>query len=116
MDRSVPAPSSGEKLQLVPIQKLLSKDAVSLYQAMMNFSAQHIEKRGEIQNLLWGLRHAAAPTRRYRNSMPIKFRFSTNESMPDGASLYSALRSQIARISKDWEAKKRMFKTALAKV
>lgn len=76
-----------------------------MYPAMMDFYEPHVEMRGEIQNLLWGLRHAATPTRRYKNSMPIKFRFSTNESMPDGASLYSELRSQVARISKDFGGK-----------
>ena len=28
---------------------------------MMQFSALHVEKRGEIQNLVWGLRHSTDP-------------------------------------------------------
>lgn len=115
MDRSVAAPSSGEKLQLVPIQKLLSKEAVVLYQAMMDFSAQHVEKRGEIQNLVWGLRHAADPY------PPIK-ELNANQialldaAMPNGANLYGSLLSKGARTSKNLEARKQLFRAALGKV
>lgn len=31
-----------------------------MYPAMMDFYEPQVEMRGEIQNLLWGLRHAAA--------------------------------------------------------
>lgn len=115
MDRSVAAPTSGEKLQLVSIESFLPVEAVPLYQAMMQFSALHLEKRSEIQNLVWGLRHSADPY------PPIK-ELSTGQSalldaaMPNGAKTYLAILATQAEKWKATEARKQLFRQALGKI
>lgn len=115
MDRTVAAPQAAEKLQLVPIQKLISAESVGLYQSMMQFSAQHIEKRGEIQNLVWGLRHASDPY------PPIK-ELNANqvvlldEATPNGAAQYRQYLSQQAQNGKDIESRKQLFRKLLGTV
>ena len=115
MDRTAPAPSNGEKLQLVPILNLLPAEAVPLYQAMMQFSAAHVEKRSEIQNLVWGLRHSADPY------PPIKELSEAqagllDAAMPNGAAIYRSVLARQGQKGQATEARKQLFRQALGAI
>lgn len=112
MDRTTPAPTSGEKLQLVPITQLVPESALPVYQAMMQFSAANIDKRSEIQNLVWGLRHAADP---YPPIKELNSRQNAllNEAMPNGAQNYINYLSAQSQASKATEAQKQLYRTLM---
>ena len=115
MDRSVAVPASGEKLQLVPIENLLPAEGVPLYQAMMQFAALHVEKRSEIQNLVWGLRHAADPYPPIKelNSAQVTL---LDTAMPRGAATYLTVLATQARKGQATEARKKLFRDALGAI
>jgi hypothetical protein len=115
MDRSAPAPGYAEKLQLVPIQKLIPQESIGLYQAMMQFSAMHVEKRSEIQNLVWGLRHAADPEPHIKTLNPSQIAL-LNEVLPNGAAQYQAHLSRQAALGKAQAANRQAFRDSLNKL
>ena len=112
MDRTTAAPMSGEKLQLVPITQLIPETVLPVYQAMMQFSAADISKRSEIQNLVWGLRHAADP---YPPIKQLNSRQTAllNEAMPNGAKNYQDYLSTQSQASKSTEAQKQLYRAVV---
>ena len=115
MDRAAPAPAQGEKLQLIAIQNLLPADTVALYQAMMLYSALHADKRGEIQKLVWGLRHAADPfpTIKELNSSQAAL---LDAAMPQGAAIYRAILGRESQKGQASEARRQLFRQALGAI
>jgi len=57
MDSFLPAPTSGEKMYLIPITNLLIKEFIPIYEALMQYSALHPEKHYQIQRIVWFMRH-----------------------------------------------------------
>ena len=112
MDRSVPAPGFGEKLQLVPASNLIQESTLPLYQAMMEFSAQNYDKRYEIQNLVWGLRHAADPYPPIREISPQQVAL-LNAATPNGARQYQGYLQTQANVHKASEAQKQLYRAML---
>lgn len=112
MDRTAPAPMSGEKLQLVPITQLVPETALPVYQAMMQFSAANIDKRSEIQNLVWGLRHAADP---YPPIKELNSRQTAllDEAAVNGAQSYTDYLSAQSQASKATEGQKQLYRTIM---
>lgn len=112
MDRSVPAPGIGEKLQLVPASNLIQQSILPLYQAMMAFSAQNYDKRYEIQNLVWGLRHAADPYPPIREVSPQQVAL-LNAATPNGAQQYQGYLQAQVNAHKASEAQKQLYRAVL---
>jgi hypothetical protein len=108
MDNTKPAPGIGEKLQLVPVSKLIDDSVLPVYQAMMGFSAQHVEKRYEIQNLVWGLRHAADPYPPLKELNPNQTEL-LNAAIPGGAQAYTQYLQSQAQQHKASEATKQLY-------
>lgn len=121
MDRTVAAPGSGEKLQLVSIDKLIDKRVLPLYQAMMQYAALHVEKRSEIQNLVWGLRHAADPSPPIKE-LNLSQRQLLDAAMPGDASspaasvVYTDYLAEQAKLGQFDETKKKLFRQALTAI
>ncbi len=115
MDRAAPAPHGGEKLQLVSIERLLPPEAILLYQAMMQYSAEHIDKRSEIQNLVWGLRHAADPYPPIRELSPGQVAL-LDAAMPNGSAIYRAILAKQSKKAGDLAARQKLFRQALGAI
>jgi len=56
LDRPLPAPTSGEKLHVIEVDKLLSQEFIPIYESLMSYSALHPEKNLQIQRIVWVMR------------------------------------------------------------
>lgn len=112
LDASRAVPPRGEKLQLIPVSQLLPESTLALYQAMMQFSALHVEKRSEIQNLVWGLRHAADPHPPIK-ALNAEQTHLLNSITANGALQYQNLLQSQAQSGQDQVARQKLFRTLL---
>lgn len=81
----------------------------------MQFSALYFEKRSEIQNLVWGLRHSADPYPPIKE-LSIGQSALLDAAMPNGAKTYLAILATQAEKGKAAEAREQLFRQALGKV
>jgi Contact-dependent growth inhibition CdiA C-terminal domain len=58
MDHNAGLPRAGEKLQLRRTSTLIDAEGLPIYTALMRYSASHSVAHYQMQNLVWGLRHA----------------------------------------------------------
>jgi murein DD-endopeptidase MepM/ murein hydrolase activator NlpD len=52
----LPAPTSGEKLHVIEVHKLLLREFIPIYESLMSYSALHPEKNLQVQRIAWVMR------------------------------------------------------------
>lgn len=95
MDPDRPAPGSGDKFQLAPIETLIDSRLVPVYQGFIKLTAHDREAQQYQQQIVWAFR-TITKENSYASSMGPKQKAILNRSYPNGAEIFEQVRSSEA--------------------
>jgi hypothetical protein len=108
LDAGTPAPPGTERVQLVPIERLIPAHGQPIYSGLMSYAASNPAQHMAVQNLVWGMRHAHAqpPLIAQPSGEQIAL---LNEAVPNGAALYQQYLDEEKRTAQMNALKQQFF-------
>ncbi|MDP3008136.1 MAG: pre-toxin TG domain-containing protein [Methylococcales bacterium] len=88
MDPQLKAAGEGEKFHLIPAEKLISPDLLSLYRAVVAYGDNNPNSKDNVQAIVWAIRTSCDADMKYVKILNNTHFKIMNESYPNGANVF----------------------------